>query len=163
MGKDKAWQAELQLESGFSGFEVSLLFLVFLNILMHNEGHQRLSSADIRAGPVIAPRWAHLQRQGFFLVVWPLHITEGTGMEIQWQVDTKSVCMSACVCDCVCGRYCFQRWLWEVTTLTWELEIVWSPQSCLDPRHFISAYLSRQAMGVGLRFVVSVGFTHFTQ
>lgn len=109
MGKDKAWQAELQLESGFSGFEVSLRFLVFLNILMHNEGPQRLSSADIRAGPVIAPRWAHPQRQDFFLVVWPLHITEGTGMEIQWQVDTKSVCMSACVCDCVCGRYCFQR------------------------------------------------------
>lgn len=38
VGKDKAWQAELQLENGFSGFDVSLLFLVFLNILMHNEG-----------------------------------------------------------------------------------------------------------------------------
>lgn len=29
------------------------------------------------------------------------------------------------------------------STLTWELEIVWSPQSCLDPRRLISAYLSR--------------------
>lgn len=39
-GQGQAWQAELQLENGFSGFEVSLLFLVFLNILMHNEGPQ---------------------------------------------------------------------------------------------------------------------------
>lgn len=44
--EDKAWQAELQLEN-----EVSLLFLIFLNILMHNEGPQWLSSADVRAGP----------------------------------------------------------------------------------------------------------------
>lgn len=35
VGEDKAWQAELQLEN-----EVSLLFLIFLNILMHNEGPQ---------------------------------------------------------------------------------------------------------------------------
>lgn len=57
MGEDKAWQVELQLEN-----EVSLLFLIFLNILVHNEGPQQLSSADVRAVPVTAPRWAHMQR-----------------------------------------------------------------------------------------------------
>lgn len=61
MGEDKAWQVELQLEN-----EVSLLFLIFLNILVHNEGPQRLSSADVRAVPVTAPRWAHMQQQASF-------------------------------------------------------------------------------------------------
>lgn len=61
VGEDKAWQVELQLEN-----EVSLLFLIFLNILVHNKGPQQLSSADVRAVPVTVPRWAHMQGQASF-------------------------------------------------------------------------------------------------